>query len=283
MIFEQSAREHIASRGAKETRAIYTADLIRWITFCALEAVDPDTPPFAIAVKFRDTLVDKFAGSTVRRILAELSSMYDAAGLINHFKSGKRLTRPAVDSIGATQEFSIRETEDLLKAVCNHPRDAAIIQILYDTGLRISEVLSIRRDQLHWRGDTVSLVAKVKKRGLVESVLPVTSALVIKQWLEVAPASRFLFPAGRGLGRIASSTFRERLIAIGKIAKVHNVHPHRFRATYITTALSAGIPLQEVQASVHHVDPNTTLRYDRGVRGTGVTTFVAEFRKGLAR
>lgn len=57
------------------------------------------------------------------------------------------------------------------------------------------------------------------------------------------------------------------------------MHPHQFRATFITEALDAGVPLHEVQAAVHHADPRTTQRYDRGARGAGVTAALEKFRR----
>ena len=56
------------------------------------------------------------------------------------------------------------------------------------------------------------------------------------------------------------------------------VHPHSFRAAYITDALDSGLQLHEVQAAVHHADPATTLRYDRRERGAGVAAQVEKFR-----
>jgi integrase len=279
MTFETAAKEHIASRGSKETRGIYTADLARWLTFCELEGVSPDAPPFTTAVKFRDQLNVKFAALTVRRILAALSAMYDAAGLVNHFRSGKRLHRPEADEVAMTPAYSEEETMAIFKVVAKHPQDAAIIQILYDTGLRISEVVAIQRDSLRYVDGKLFLVAKVKKKGRVESALPPSSARAIEQWLEVAPASPYLFPGKVAGTHLSRRGFASRLTEIGRLAEVKNTHPHRFRATFITTALTAGMSLHEVQAAVHHSDPKTTLRYDRGVRGTGVTAAVASFRQ----
>ena len=206
--------------------------------------------------------------------------MYESAEMPNHFKSNKRLPRPAPDEVAVTLAFSREETSAVLSAVADHPRDAAIVQILFDTGMRISEVLAIRRSELDRRREgQLYLISTVKKKGRVETAMPASSRAAVDRWLEVAPASTHLFPGRDARKRVTSSWFRERLEKIGKIAGVANTHPHRFRATYITEAFDAGVPLREIQASVHHADPKTTIRYDRGVRGTGVTSAVAEFRK----
>lgn len=279
--FETKAREHIASRGSKDTRAVYNGDLAKWLTFCEFEAVNPDSPPFTAVAKFRDQMVDKYAKPTARRILSAISSMYDYAGLANPFKSSKRLQRPEPDEIGVTQEFTPEEVDALFRAAGEDRRVITIMQLLFDTGLRISEVLSIRRDQLFQHDLTrLRLVCTVKKKGRVETLLPVTSKNAVETWLLHAPLSKFLFPGRDPRKPITASWFRAELEEIGKRAGVRDVHPHRFRATFATQALDAGIPLHDVQAAMHHSDPKTTLRYDRGKRGTGVTEALANFRKG---
>jgi len=65
----------------------------------------------------------------------------------------------------------------------------------------------------------------------------------------------------------------------GNEAGVKHLHPHRFRSSFVTRALDAGVALHEVQAAVGHSSPDITQRYDRGVRGRGVTLALAKFRK----
>lgn len=281
--FKQAALEHIASRGSKETRSIYKTDLARWLTFCELENVDPDAPPFSAALKFRDELNKKFAALTVRRVLAELSGMYEAAELTNHFRSNKKLPRPSEDDVALTPAFTEEEAKLLLKAAAKHLRDRTIIQVLYDTGLRITEVLSMRRDQLVTMDGNTYLVARVKKRGRVETAIPKTSADAIAEWLKTGwiksvDGSSWVFPGRNPCLHLSRQTFSARLAELGRSVGIENAHAHRFRATYITSALDAGIPLHEIRAAVHHSNINMTMRYDRSVRGTGVSAALAEYR-----
>jgi integrase len=287
--FEKAARAHIASRGARGTRRLYKSDLTRWLAFCEQEKASPDEPTIELATKFRDELMATVEAQTVRRVLSALSSMYEAAGLPNLFKSSKRLPRPSPDDVALTREFSLEEIDELFEAVLREEkintiglRDEAIFRLLYDTGLRVSSVTSLLRDQVYARGrDGVWVaVVKVKKRGLVEVELPLTSYSSISAWLRVAPSSPYMFPSPKNHKQpIRTQVVNDRLAHYGKIAGIENAHPHRFRATFATSALDAGIPLHEVQAAMHHSDPKTTLRYDRGVRGAGVTATLAQFRK----
>lgn len=287
MSFETAAKAHIASRGSPETRAIYLADLARWIAFCEVEGTSADAPSFDVAVKFRDMLVAKYAAPTVRRVLSALSSMYDATAIVNHFKSSKRLPRPESDEIGTTREFSEEEAQALLGAAreeADKPsakglRDYAVLRLLYDTGMRITEAVSMKRDALSRVDGKLVLVAKVKKKGRVETSIPETSAELIERWLLDVRPSKYVFPASKGLGPLARRTISKRLLVYGTRVGVKDAHPHRFRVTYVIGSLDAGLALHEIQASVHHSDPKTTLRYDRRQRGAGVSAALAEFRR----
>lgn len=281
--FERAAKAHIASRGAKGTRELYTSDLARWLAHCELDTIDPDAPTLEAATAFRDALAVKFSAQTVRRTLSALSSMYDSAGIINPF-NGKRLTRPEADDVALTKEFSEAEAQALIEAAkadvsVAGVRDTAILQILYEVGLRISSVVSMRRERVLERAGKLFVLVKSKKKGFVEVVLPEASIEALTAWLDIAPESDYVFPGRDASTPLTRRTINKRLAIYGKAAKVENPHPHRFRATFVTASLDAGVPLSEVQAAVHHASPNTTLRYDRSVRGSGVTTALAEFRK----
>ncbi len=283
--FERAARAHIASRGSSGTRELYGADLKRWMEFCNNHGYDLETPTLAAATEYRDELLKTFADLTVRRILSALSSMYDAAGIFSPFKSAKHLQRPQADQIGITKEFTDDEARKLIAAADDEHtrlgmRDAAVMQILYDTGLRISPVVKMKRSQLFDRDGQRVLTTKVKKKGRVEQVLPSTSMDRLDKWLGLVADSDYVFPATRGRGPVTRSAISKRMVIYGKRVGIEEAHPHRFRVTYITAALDAGLPLNEVQAAVHHSDPKTTQRYDRGVRGAGVAEAVAKFRSG---
>src|SRR5438874_13441668 len=63
------------------------------------------------------------------------------------------------------------------------------------------------------------------------------------------------------------------------------VGPHTLRQAFITAALDAGVPLRDVQEAASHVDPRTTMRYDRarGSLDRRATYIVAAYLAGAAR
>lgn len=277
--FRATAAAFAKSRSSAGTQALYALDLEGWLAFCEKVGANPADPPENAATAYRDALQIDLAPLTVRRVLSSLSRMYRAAvgagtARYNPFNPDA-LARPPASSLGKTEQFTEEEAQALLAAVESSTsplavRDLAMIRTLYDTGMRVSSLASMRKSKIFVRnGVTVARVA-AKRKHEVEVELPELSAKAIRAWTEVVQGDE-LFP-------VTTKAINRRLEMYGKIAGVKNPHPHRFRASYITSALDAGVPLYEVQASVHHEDPKTTLRYDRSVRGTGVSGRVAAFR-----
>lgn len=287
--FERAARAHIASRGSAGTRKLYEGDLAAWLAHCAAEGVSPDEPDLAASTSFRDAIVQKYQPSVVRRILSALSSMHEAAGVNNVF-NGKRLQRPERDDVALTKEFTENEARALIAAAeaeyledesTTALRDSVVLHLMNEHGLRIGTVLGLRRERVLRNGDSITIQVRPKKKGYVEVVLTSIAAAALAQWLDEDPdlKSGFVFPAPNNRQPLDTRIIGKRLVIYGKRCGVENAHPHRFRATFITAAFDAGVPLNEAQAAAHHSDPKSTLRYDRGRRGTGVADTVAAFRK----
>lgn len=285
--FERVAKEHIASRGSPDTRALYLGDLARWVAFCQLGSYDVNKPTLEAATGFRDELQAKLADATVRRIMSALSKMYAVAVARqvvewNPFDINV-LVRPEKDeAAGSTAAFSKEQAEAIIGSAKGkdviYLRDYTIMRLLYDMGFRVSEVAKLKRAEVLVRADGVRvIVTKVKKKGKVANELPASTAEALDAWLAVAEDSPWLFPHGRS--HISRKAIGARVAHYGKAAGIVDASPHRFRATFISDALDI-LSLHDVQAIVHHADPNTTLKYDRHKRGAGGTSKVAKMREG---
>lgn len=287
--FEKAARAHAESRAAEGTRALYLADLNNWLTFCDGDGINPAKPTLAGAAAWRDTLNERLAPLTVRRTIAALSAMYDAAitqetpaATWNPFK---KLPRPPATEYSKTEIFTteeataiIAEAEKTAVDLTQGVRDVAILRLLYDTGLRISAVVTLRRSKVIRRGASVVVRVRTKGNKEVDVELPPIAAEALQRWLSRGvTVGDFVFPARGGRRALTRAAINRRLKFYGKAAGVEHVHPHRFRATFITDALDVMKP-NEVQAAVHHASMDTTQRYDRRQRGAGVTAAVAAAR-----
>jgi site-specific recombinase XerD len=298
--FIRAAQAHADSRKSRGTRYLYKLDLGRWLAWCSRNRVDPAAPTLRAAVAFRDSLEDEQSPQSIRRILTALSSMYAHAiefepdrprATCNPFKPAA-LPRPTQFQYSQTEALSDEDAEKVIAAVADDGspigiRDLAILLLLYETGLRVSSIAAMKMSDLFQRGGDLLARVIVKGGKVVEVPVPARTRAALERWLSVrdeglavtSESSKFVFPSVRSRGHITTKAVNGRLAAYGKLAEVEHVHPHRFRASFVTSALDAGEPLHEVQAAVHHTDPKTTLRYDRGRRGTGVAGSVAEFRK----
>lgn len=289
--FERVARAHAMSRGSIQTRRLYTQDIDEWLAYCREHGIKPERPTLEAATEFRNLKASRLKPQTVRRTLAALSRMYRAA--VNSKPQGANwnpfdtdaLTRPPASSFSKTQALTDEQVKSLFETIAAGKdlqarlRDTALIRILYDTGLRVSSVVTMERSKLYKRDGV--LVARViaKKKDEVEVELSSAAALALETWFQHAPLSKYVFPAARGPGPLTKATVNKHLEMYGQIAGVPHVHPHRFRASYISSALDAGLPLYEIQAAVHHSDPSVTLRYDTRIRGKGVSASIAAFRE----
>lgn len=283
--FERAARAHAASRGSPGTASGYVRDLERWLAWCAERRKKPEKPTLQMATDYRAELERSYEPQTVRRALAALSSMYEAAlgfeKTLVSWNPWKRLPRPPADAYLKTEAVPdrvVRRMFALIEASVAGVRDLAILRLLYDTGLRCSEVAKLRRKDLVYRESGMVARVIVKGRRRVDVEIPTPTRAAVEAWLEKAPASDYVFPATPPRIPVARSTINDILERRGLAAGYKGLHPHQLRAAYITTALDIA-SLRDVQASVHHADPRTTLRYDRRRRGRGLAEAVAKHRQ----
>ncbi len=144
-------------------------------------------------------------------------------------------------------------------------RDKAILELLYGCGLRVSELLNIRREDIFLKEDFI----RVKGKGSKERIIPLGSKAkkaLIKYITEERPTldkkkSAFLFLTRRGnkLSRMGLwKRFREYLLKSG-ITK--NCTPHTLRHSFATHLLERGASLRTVQLLLGHSDISTTQIY----------------------
>ena len=145
-----------------------------------------------------------------------------------------------------------------------HCRDMALAELLYGSGLRISEALGLNLDDVQ----LVSAVLRVMGKGARERLAPLsdTSRQALAQWLAerpllAAPDEQAVFVGARGkrLGR------REAGRIIAQLCKAAGldapVSPHSLRHSFATHLLSAGADLRSLQELLGHRRLSTTQRY----------------------
>jgi len=139
-------------------------------------------------------------------------------------------------------------------------RDTAVIELLYGSGLRVSELCSLDIDSINVKQLAVSVMGKGGKERRVPVGEP--SLVALKQWVAlrsevvINASTVALFVNSRGT-RLGTRDVR-RIIDARSLAPTH---PHALRHTYATHLLDNGADLRAVQELLGHADVATTQRY----------------------
>lgn len=185
--------------------------------------------------------------------------------------------------------LTLDEVERVLDAVgADEPfprRDRAMLEFLYGTGVRVSELIAIQLDEVDWRERVVRLVpirrrVEGRKRGtrhetigpkgrkarvvpIGRQALEATRRYVDEERGSIAGTSSegalFLNFRGRPLSRMGAWKIVQRYVGRAKISKP--VTPHTFRHTFATHLLDRGADLRVVQELLGHADITTTQVY----------------------
>ena len=143
-------------------------------------------------------------------------------------------------------------------------RTRALIEVLLDTGMRISEVISLDKDDINWdKKEALITNTKTKEREIV--YFTDRSIYWLKQYLDKRkddlPA---LFVSGRN--RLLSVTSRNYIRTKTRNLPINKkICHHIFRRTLATTLLQNKVDIKSVQILLRHKSERTTLKYYTGV------------------
>lgn len=156
--------------------------------------------------------------------------------------------------------FSYTDMEKL-KRSCFTIRDRAIVEFLYSTGCRISELVALNRNDIDFTNLNVVVFGKGKKERPV--YITEVAAMYLKEYLDSRTDSDpCLFAKTRApYTRISKNGIESMLKKLGEKAGVANVHPHRYRRTLATNMLDRGANIQDVASILGHEDLKTTQIY----------------------
>ncbi|MEQ8494010.1 MAG: tyrosine recombinase XerC [Gammaproteobacteria bacterium] len=252
------------------TRAAYTRDLRAFLEHLAgegiasWEAVDVHCVRRHVAAAHREGL----SGRSLARRLSALRALFrdlaarglardNPAAEVRAPKSPRRLPR-ALD---------VDQVTSLLEHEADGPlgvRDRAMWELLYSSGLRVSELTGLDRGDV----DLVAREARVLGKGRKQRLVPVGRHAVaaLEAWLTVRASlvrgSEAALFVGRGGSRLTPRSVQLRLTAW---ARRHGfdapVHPHVLRHSFATHVLESSGDLRAVQELLGHADISTTQVY----------------------
>lgn len=138
--------------------------------------------------------------------------------LSGHIKRA-RVPRPTTAALGVVELVSVLKVIAAGRATWRRSRDATILLVLFQTGLRISELRNLNLDQVDLR--TRVLWGTLRKGGaLVDVPLNDEATLALSTWLRVRPVTtdNAVFVGGTGLRRLSVRILQRRLAELGQAA-----------------------------------------------------------------
>lgn len=249
---------------SKHTIVNYAVDLREFAHFAGstgLEKID-----YLFLRRFLAHLRTKpYLAKTLTRKLSSLRSFFKFL-----HREGLIKSNPAVLLMSPKREKRLPKflTEDEATQFVEAPmadnvmgkRDRAILETLYSTGIRVSELVGLNVDQV----DLIGSIVKVAGKGKKERLVPIGTKAVdaIRDYVESrAKASSILFLNKNGTRLSARSvgTIVHKYIKL--ISASHDISPHVLRHTFATHLLNRGADLRSVQELLGHVHLSTTQIY----------------------
>ena len=208
------------------------------------------------------------APRSIQRVLSSLRGFFDFRAGPDSTESnpayGVRAPRPPRD---LPKVLDAGEMGKLLDSVASDPlqvRDLAMLELLYSSGLRLSELVGLDCDRLSSDRTEVRVFGKGRK----ERTLPVgrKAREAIARWLvhreEIAPSDEPALFVGRGGGRLSTRNVQVRLRDFARrCAGIWGLHPHMLRHSFATHLLESSGDLRAVQELLGHRRIGTTQIY----------------------
>lgn len=165
--------------------------------------------------------------------------------------------------------FSAQELE-ALRMACGRERDRALIEFLYSTGLRVSELCSLNVGDIDLYKQEFHVMGKGRKeRTVYINDVACFHLFRYLKWraqkegitLEELAKRPLFVTIKRPYDRMTVAGVQYLVKQLGMKAGVGNVHPHRFRRTFATDLLNRGMRIEEVMVLMGHTKVETTLIY----------------------
>ena len=229
-------------------------------------------------VVIQDFILDlknrKYAETTVARKVAAIRSFFsfmESEGMIAGNPT-EGLASPRVGKM-LPKAISPNEVDELLEQPCKRStpearRDRAMLELLYATGMRVTELVSL--DLVSLSLDPENAYVKCSGKGAKERVIPIheQAAEAVQDYLDDARPmmvrnknEKALFVNRRG-ERLTRQGFWLILKGYARAANLHeDVTPHTLRHSFATHMLRGGMPLRHVQEMLGHANISTTQVY----------------------
>lgn len=263
---------HDVKKTSQNTELSYQRDLMKMMRFLRTQKVEKskDVTETNLNSYILDLEKKGMAAATVSRNIASMKAFY-----LYMLKNGEVTTDPAEHLKAPKVEkkipdiLSVEEIERLLAQPGDRTakglRDKAMLELLYATGIRVTELISLRLDDVNWKLDYIICRDRNKER-----IIPFGSKArkALDQYMKSARAELvgekecdMLFPncSGESMSR---QGFWKLLKQYVKQAGIQmEITPHTLRHSFAAHLVDNGADLHMVQEMLGHSDISTTMMY----------------------
>lgn len=159
------------------------------------------------------------------------------------------------------KEIISDEAIELIRDNCQCPRDLAMIDLLYSTGIRVGELVNLNISDVDFEARECVVFGKGDKERKV--YFDAKSKIHLLNYLSKRndnnPALFVTLDAPHE--RLKISGVEIRIRALGRKLNMGKIHPHKFRRTMATRAIDKGMPIEQVQRLLGHSQIDTTMQY----------------------
>ncbi|NLM22340.1 MAG: tyrosine recombinase XerC [Peptococcaceae bacterium] len=262
----------LAKNLSELTVSAYQTDLLQFITFAAHELgvevqdLDVKTIDKYIVRNYLGWMTDReLSRKSIARKLASLRSFFRflcREGVIEQSPVQKVVTPKTGRTLPRFlfQEHMAKLLQAADLGTKNGIRDQIIVEILYGSGLRVSELVNIDIRDL----DLENGLVKVHGKGQKERIVPLTdyACQAIKKYLELRHDSEQALLLNYQNTRLSARSVRRILNKLEKKANLHqHIYPHMLRHTFATHLLDGGADLRSVQELLGHKKLSSTQIY----------------------
>lgn len=263
----------------------YTRDLTEFFAFCTGKNIESlkDINKLTLRAYLAYLMDQKFAKSSIARKLSAIRSFY------RYLMREELITAsPAATTVSPrlNRRLPVFLTVEEAKKLVESPdisqpqgqRDRALLELLWASGMRVSELVNMNLDQLNLATNEIRVWGKGSKERMVLIGAPAARAL-----------SDYIEHGRRGLlnGKKSEALFVNRYgarILARRVQKIlakysrnidKSVHPHILRHTFATHLLDGGADLKVVQELLGHADLSTTQIYTHVTRSQARRIYLA--------
>jgi integrase/recombinase XerD len=263
----------VERRLSPNTLSAYGRDLERLVAFARAAGRDVRTMDRrGLEALIRDVMAGGLSPTSTARLVASIRGLYKHLRLRGDVRENPAEELQAPRTFQALPRFlSADDVDALLEAPdLSTPgglRDRALIEVLYATGLRVSELVGLRISDVRLEQGYVQCLGKGSKERIVP-LGDVATAWVRRYLADARPLfaakkeSAWLFVSQRGGRRLTRGAFWQILKQYGSAAGIKaHISPHVLRHSFATHLLERGADLRAIQTMLGHSDLSTTQIY----------------------